>query len=260
MIKAVQSTTSHKFLVAGINAIALAITAIAGPKQSANPSLSVQSGAPPSTPVDGMVWIEGATFMMGSDSGSNDVRPRHEVAVSGFYMDKNEVTQEAYERATGNNPSAFTNCPQCPVEQVSWQDAKNYCEKVNKRLPTEAEWEFACRAGSAAHYSWGDKVDGQYAWYFSNSEKKTHPVGQKQPNKFGLYDMNGNVYEWCADRYDQTYYAKSPSQNPKGPQEGESRVLRGGSWFNHWDGLRCAARVWDDPGSSMHNIGFRCAR
>ena len=209
---------------------------------------------------DGMVWIEGGTFMMGSNDGGSDEKPVHQVTVNGFYMDKTEVTQAEYERVMGNNPSSFKNCPDCPVESVSWDDAKAYCEKVGKRLPTEAEWEYAARAGSTTKYYWGNGAPDAYAWYDGNSGQKTHPVGQKQPNAWGLYDMSGNVWEWCSDWYNEDYYANSPAQDSKGPSSGTGRVLRGGSWFNLPESLRSANRVRNGPDDRFINNGFRCVR
>ena len=207
-----------------------------------------------------MVWIEGGTFMMGSNDGSSDEKPVHQVTMSGFYMDKTEVTQAEYERVMGTNPSNFKGCPTCPVEKVSWHDAKAYCEKVGKRLPTEAEWEYAARAGTTTTYYWGNGSPDAYAWYNGNSGSKTHAVGQEQPNTWGLYDMSGNVWEWCSDWYDENYYSNSPSQNPQGASSGKSRVLRGGSWSCIGNYLRCAARGGDVPDARDSGGGFRCVR
>jgi formylglycine-generating enzyme len=211
-------------------------------------------------PLSDMVLIEGATFVMGSDSGRTVEKPAHSVTISRFYMDKTEVTQEDYERVMGNNPSLFKGCPKCPVEQVSWQDASDYCAKIKKGLPTEAQWEYACRAQGSTAYYWGDTMNDAYAWYSDNAGRKTHPVGQKKPNAFGLYDMSGNVYEWCNDWFDENYYSKTPTQNPKGPREGQSRVFRGGSWNNNRDGVGSAMRGWDKPDAYVNNVGFRCAK
>ena len=208
-------------------------------------------------PIEGMVWIEGGTFMMGSNDGESNEKPVHQVTVSGFYMSKYEVTQAEYEQVMGNNPSKFTDCPTCPVENVSWHDAVAYCEKVGKRLPTEAEWEYACRAGSTGKYYWGDAMDGSYAWYSDNSGGKTHPVGQKLPNAGGLYDMSGNVWEWCSDWYDENYYSSSPAQNPLGASGGSSRVLRGGSWDDFIDFYRSAGRNYYGPDYRDGYGGFR---
>jgi len=209
---------------------------------------------------DGMVWIEGGKFRMGSNDGSSDEKPVHQVMVSGFYMDKTEVTQAEYERVMGKNPSKFKNCPDCPVETVSWNDAKAYCEKVGKRLPTEAEWEYAARAGTTTKYYWGNSMDGEYAWFHGNSGKKTHPVGQKKPNAWGLYDMSGNVWEWCSDRYDGNYYKSSPGKDPQGATSDGSRVLRGGSWFVLDYFLRSAFRFRFLPFFRNYFRGFRCVR
>ncbi|MDP8254818.1 MAG: formylglycine-generating enzyme family protein, partial [Candidatus Alcyoniella australis] len=178
-----------------------------------------------------MVLIPGGTFQMGCSPGDSecdgDEKPRHQVTVSTFYMDVYEVTQADYQRAMGNNPSKFSGCSNCPVEKVSWNDAKTYCERVGKRLPTEAEWECAARGGTTGvRYGSVDSV----GWYFDNSDFKTHPVGQKQANAYGLYDMLGNAWEWTADWYGEKYYSSSPSRDPKGPSSGSYRVLRGGAW------------------------------
>ena len=180
----------------------------------------------------GMVYVEGGTFQMGSNSGASDEKPIHTVTVSSFFMDKTEVTQAQYRKVMGNNPSHFSGCDECPVESVSWHDANEYAKKVGKRLPTEAEWEYAARGGSTGSpttYA-GSNDLGALGWYSGNSGRKTHPVGQKDPNELGLYDMSGNVWEWCSDRYDSDYYKNSPKNNPKGPNSGAARVLRGGSW------------------------------
>jgi formylglycine-generating enzyme len=207
-----------------------------------------------------MVKIEGGSFVMGSDSGRPDEKPAHRVTVAGFYLDKTEVTQEAFERVMGKTPSLFKGCPNCPVEQVSWQDAHDYCAKVNKRLPAEAEWEFACRAGGKSAYAWGDTVNGDNAWYSDNAGRKTHPVGQKKPNGFGLCDMSGNVYEWCFDWFIDYASLKNLPQKKGVANEGDSRVMRGGSWNNNVDGVSCTSRGWDIPDAATNNVGFRCAR
>ena len=154
-----------------------------------------------------------------------------------------------------------------PVEQVSWDDAQEFLAKLNLmekidtyRLPTEAEWEYACRAGSTTRFCFGDKEEklGEYAWYGDNSEGKTHPVGQKQPNAWGLYDMHGNVWEWCQDWYGD--YPAGPVTDPRGPDAGEYRVLRGGSWDNDTRNLRSAVRNYYYPDYRSDIIGFRVAR
>jgi formylglycine-generating enzyme required for sulfatase activity len=210
---------------------------------------------------DGMVWVDGGSFMMGSSDGFSDQKPLHQVTVSGFYMDKTQVTRAEYERVMGTNPSSLEGCPDCPVDNVSWHDAKTYCEKVGKRLPTEAEWEYAARAGTTTSYYWGNGSPDAYAWHLGNSGFTTHSVGQKQPNAWGLYDMIGNVWEWCSDWYDENYYTNSPSQNPQGAASGTDRVLRGASCYFRSSALRPATRAKSDP-DDHHNslIGFRCVR
>ena len=155
------------------------------------------SGQEPEKEPIGMVFVEGGTFQMGSNSGDDNEKPVHTVTVSSFYMDKTEVTQAEYRKVMGKNPSRFSGCDDCPVENVSWHDANEYAKKVGKRLPTEAEWEYAARGGNKSkgyNYSGSNDLDA-VGWYDNNSSGKTHPVAQKQPNELGLYDMSGNVWE-----------------------------------------------------------------
>ncbi len=165
----------------------------------------------------------------------------------------------------GKNPSNFQGETR-PVEQVSWNDVQEFLRKLNQqaekeiyRLPTEAEWEYAARAGTETMFSFGDDAErlGDYAWYSGNSGSETHPVRGRTPNAWGLYDMHGNVWEWCQDWYDSEYYAKSPRDNPQGPFSGSSRVLRGGSWDGYTDDCRSALRVGLDPGFRDTDGGFR---
>ncbi len=212
------------------------------------------------------VYIRGGEFMMGSPDGEgySNEHPRHLVKVGGFWMGKFEVTQNQYEDIVGNNPSYFKGLfrGSYPVETVSWNDARQFCQKfsqkysVQARLPYEAEWEYACRAGSTTSYYWGDVFDGNYLWYYGNSGNTTHAVGGKLPNAWGLYDMSGNVWEWCEDWY-ETYYGSSPYENPTGPGSGSYRVLRGGSWDNNDDGSRPAYRDRNDPTGGNISNGFR---
>ncbi|PNU18567.1 formylglycine-generating enzyme family protein, partial [Geothermobacter hydrogeniphilus] len=194
--------------------------------------------------------------------------PVHEVCVDAFYMGKYEVTQSQYQKLTGNNPSQFKGNNR-PVEQVSWNDAQGYIRQLNQRrgdsgiapyrLPTEAEWEYACRSGGKDEkYCGGDDVDA-VAWYDGNSGNRTHEVGQKRPNGLGLYDMSGNVWEWVSDWYNSSYYGNSPRNNPQGPSSGSDRVNRGGGWFNAPGGLRSAYRVRSGPGRRYGSLGFRLA-
>ncbi len=215
---------------------------------------------PYNPPPPGMVYVEGGIFQMGSNSGDGDEKPVHTVTVKSFFMDKTEVTQAEYRRVMGKNPSNFSGCDECPVETVSWDDAMSYAHKVGKRLPTEAEWEYAARGGNQSKgtiYS-GSNDLGSVGWYSDNSGSKTHPVGQKQPNELGLYDMSGNVWEWCADWYAGDYYSQSPGVNPPGPASGPNRVLRGGSWLNVGYYCRVANRSWSLPVLRDLNLGFRC--
>jgi formylglycine-generating enzyme required for sulfatase activity len=211
--------------------------------------------------IDNMVYVEGGEFMMGSESGSSDEKPVHKVVVKSFYIDKYEVTQSEYEKVMGNNPSYFKN-PSAPVEQVSWNDAVAYAQKIGKRLPTEAEWEYAARGGNKSKgykYSGSNSI-GDVAWYDSNSSSKTRPVGTKEPNELGIYDMSGNVWEWCSDWYSDTYYSSSPLTNPTGPSSGTYRVLRGGSWVTDDIYCRVAFRVRSYPTYRLYSVGFRCVQ
>ncbi len=219
-----------------------------------------------------MILVPAGEFMMGSPSGKGayDEYPQHRVYVDAFYMDEYEVTMSQYMafiRATGHRGlpdwvSKYAPSDNCPVVGVSWDDAVAYAQWVGKRLPTEAEWEYACRAGSAMKYSFGNDEGrlGEYAWYDKNSGGKTHPVGQKKPNNWGLYDMHGNVWEWCSDWHDSKYYQSSPSKNPKGPANGRYRVLRGGSWGHYASYIRSAYRDIGTPVDTRSGVGFRCAK
>ena len=210
------------------------------------------------SPPPGMVFVAGGTFQMGSNSES-DEKPIHTVTISGFFMDKTEVTQAEYRKVMGKTPSSFSGCDDCPVEKVSWHDANAYAKKVGKRLPTEAEWEYAARGGNKSKgyaYSGSNDLDA-VAWYNNNSGSKTHPVAQKQPNELGLYDMSGNVWEWCSDWYDEGYYSGSPQTDPQGSNSGKSRVLRGGFWYNNASSCRVANRFRYYPDFSFNYYGFR---
>lgn len=214
-----------------------------------------------------LILIPAGKLSMGSNNGSDDEKPLHEVKITKpFYLGATEVTQAQYQAAMGTNPSEFTGDPNRPVEKVSWDEAVAFCkrlsekEKVTYRLPTEAEWEYACRAGSESKYCFGDNEGqlGDYAWYDSNSGKRTQPVGQKKANAWGLFDMHGNVYEWCADRYGS--YASSAATDPTGAASGSYRVYRGGGWSNSAGYLRSADRFWDTPSRRSSDLGFRVAR
>jgi formylglycine-generating enzyme required for sulfatase activity len=207
----------------------------------------------------GMVYVAGGTFQMGSSSGYSDEKPVHTVTVSSFIIDKTEVTQAEYRKVMGKNPSSFSGCDDCPVENVSWHDANTYAKKVGKRFPTEAEWEYAARGGNKSKgytYSGSNDLDA-VGWYDNNSGSKTHPVAQKQPNELGLYDMTGNVWEWCLDQHDKDYYHSSPKNDPQGPNSGARRVLRGGGWGSGGSRCRVAYRGGGNPGSGSLYYGFR---
>jgi formylglycine-generating enzyme required for sulfatase activity len=220
-----------------------------------------------------MVYVEPGSFQMGSDSGDSDEKPVHTVRISrAFWMGKYEVTQSQYQALTGTNPSSFKGLS-LPVESVSWNDAVAFCRTLTDRerkagrlpqgyayrLPTEAEWEYAARGGSKSRgfeYAGSGSFD-EVAWHSGNSGSKTHPAGQKKPNELGLYDMSGNVWEWCHDSHDAGYYAKSPASDPTGVLSGGLRVLRGGSWyFLPWF-CRSSYRHLISPVSSANSRGFR---
>jgi formylglycine-generating enzyme required for sulfatase activity len=184
-------------------------------------------------------------------------------------MSAYELTQEQWRKVMGNNPSFFKSCGgDCPVEQVSWNDIQEFINKLNRitgknyRLPTDAEWEYACRAGTTTKWYCGDDescVDGT-AWYGENSGDAPHPVGEKEPNAWGLYDMAGNIWEWCQDWYDANYYAVSPSTDPQGPDSGTKRVWRGGGW-NYATSFYCRSSFRDRyyPEDGFNFAGFRLA-
>jgi formylglycine-generating enzyme required for sulfatase activity len=220
-----------------------------------------------------MVRIKGGTFTMGctSEQGSDcdsDERPAHQVTVSDFYIGRYEVTQKEWREVMGSDPPelAFKGCDNCPVERVSWEDIQQFLLKLNAktgkayRLPTEAEWEYAARGGSSSRgfkYAGSNTID-EVAWYTSNSGDKTRPVGQKKSNELGLYDMSGNVWEWCQDWKGD--YSSSAQTNPKGPSTGFRRVMRGGSWSVSPQGCRVARRGYITPGYRDFYSGFRLSR
>jgi formylglycine-generating enzyme required for sulfatase activity len=239
-----------------------------------------------------MVRIPAGSFEMGSRHGRSEEGPVHKVWVDSFLMDRHEVTQAEYEklgkREAFSNPSHFAG-PDLPVEQVTWPQAARFCNARSRleglqpcynedngecnfeangyRLPTEAEWEYACRAGTDTDYSFGNEPRrlSEFGWFADNCAKRTHPVGQKKPNPWGLYDMHGNVAEWCNDVFDRGYYKASPDKNPHGPGDGKDYVLRGGSWKSAQDALQSCYRIGETAGFSdaclaRDAIGFRCVR
>jgi formylglycine-generating enzyme len=238
-------------------------------------------------PADLMVLIPAGTFQMGDGAGRPDETP-HTVPVNSFYLDKYPVTQELYEKIMGVNPSKNKG-KRNPVERTQWTDAIRFCNECSElegltpcydldtwecnfdangyRLPTEAEWEYACRAGSVGKYCFGDDEAElqRHAWFKANSQGKPRHLGQKQPNRWGLFEMHGNVWQWCHDWYGETYYEESPAENPRGPATGKLRVLRGGAWDCTAEKLRSAYRhkefpVYSDACFGADSYGFRRAR
>jgi len=213
-----------------------------------------------------MVAIPGGCFQMGSpasEEGRSSDERQHQVCLKGFEMGRYEVTQGQWQSVTGDNPSRFSDCADCPVDLVSWEDVQDYLRKLTSqtgkkyRLPTEAEWEYACRGGVVGQtYCGGDSPD-RVAWYKGNSSNKTHPVGQKAANGFGLYDMSGNVWEWTCSTYDKKYGGaeKECSEN-----SASNPALRGGSWFKPPAVVRSAIRTSHVSIERSSDIGFRLAR
>ncbi|MHC4707626.1 MAG: formylglycine-generating enzyme family protein [Planctomycetota bacterium] len=238
-----------------------------------------------------LVYIPAGSFMMGSSDSAaqlardydtkaeyfGDEFPQHQVRISkGFRMGQTEVTQAQYKSVMNARPwhgrDYVQESDSNPAVYVSWDDAVEFCRKLSQqtgetyRLPTEAEWEYGCRAGTTTRFSFGDSKSplGDYAWFFDNAEavgeKYAHPVGQKKPNRWGLYDMHGNVSEWCSDWFKEDYYAQSPRDNPTGSSSGTARSLRGGSWHHYELSLRCSRRGRHSPDLRVINVGFRVVR
>ncbi len=261
----------------------------------------VREGSTPDKPMNGkqpgagkslggieMILLPGGSFTMGSDKDNADEGPAHKVELSSFYMDKYEVTQEAYEKLTGGNPAKHKGTGK-PVDRITWNAAAKFCNLRSRRdgltpcyneetwkcdysadgyrLPTEAEWEYACRAGTTTtYYFGGDKAEvTAYAWNQTNSGGTTHPVGSRKPNAWGFCDMYGNVAEWVEDFYSDDYYGKSPAKDPRGPESGW-RMMRGGSWTDSAESCRSSYRNYnDDPDQTVvcafyDMYGFRCVR
>jgi formylglycine-generating enzyme required for sulfatase activity len=263
------------------------------PKKSTERSRKAAKRAKRITNSIGMhfMLVPAGEFLMGSPAwdrdGEPDERPQRRVRItSPFFLGIYEVTQREYQLVIGANPSSEQLSPQQPVEMVSWFDAVQFCNRLSARenlpayyeisgetvtirgdngyrLPTEAEWEYACRAGSTTKWSFGDDVQqlGLYAWFKGNSGSNSHPVGEKAPNAFGLYDMHGHMWEWCWDRYEKDYYQHGPADNPQGPSSGSVRVQRGGDgWNNDPPRLRSAHRNHQLPSLRFRDLGFRVAR
>jgi formylglycine-generating enzyme required for sulfatase activity len=219
-----------------------------------------------------MIYVKGGSFTMGctSEQGSecrDNEKPAHQVTLSDFYIGKYEVTQKQWRAVMGTDPPKlrFKGCDDCPVERVSWNDIQDFIKKLNQktgkkyRLPTEAEWEYAARGGSQNRgYKYAGSYNiGEVAWYDGNSSNKTHAVGGKKPNELGIYDMSGNVWEWCNDWYGN--YSSGSQRNPQGPTSGTYRVLRGGGWNLIARFCRVSNRSSFNPGYRGYNCGFRLA-
>ena len=214
------------------------------------------------------VLIPAGSFQMGSDenSGDGDESPIHPVTLTQpYYLGRYEVTQAQWEKIMGNNPSKFRG-DKLPVESVSWNDCQQFLAKLQQKvgrkfaLPTEAQWEFACRSGTTTPWSFGPQADSavDFAWIGENSGASPHPVGQKKPNAWGLYDMHGNVWEWCADWYNKHAYSNNADKDPSGPASGENRISRGGAWGDNPDGVRSAVRNCNGPDGANQGLGLRC--
>ena len=211
--------------------------------------------------INNMVYVSGGTFIMGGDE-SSDQTPTHSVTLSSYYICKYEVTQALWRAVMGSNPSKFKG-DNLPVEQVSWNDCQTFINRLNNytgrnfRLPTEAEWEFAARGGNySRHYKYsGSNYISDVAWYCDNSGNRTHPVGTKQANELGLYDMSGNVWEWCSDRYGS--YSSYSQSNPTGATSGFGRVERGGNWCGLARYCCSSHRSYYAPGNSFDDLGLR---
>ncbi|CAI2718622.1 formylglycine-generating enzyme family protein [Nitrospina watsonii] len=235
----------------------------AGAGQVADESLA--EFVSPATGIE-LVKVPGGCYVMGDDGGYDYEKPEHEVCVGDFYIGRYEVTQAQYQKLMGHNPSKYKDSRR-PVERISWNDAMAFIQKLNEtentqayRLPTEAEWERAARAGTRTRYYWGDEMDNAYVWYYGSAEFQTHPVGTRKPNAFGLHDMLGNVWEWVSDWYGHGYYHHSPRDNPRGPDSGRFKTRRGGAVTNLVTYVRSATRYRGLPDHRHYILGFRLAR
>jgi formylglycine-generating enzyme required for sulfatase activity len=294
-------TLSLLVLLAGLSFLCSCGKSDSQGQAPSNPA-SASSATLPTIPFDAvtksgveMVYLPGGEFMMGTSQGNADEGPVHKVKISSFMMDKYTVTHDMFTKVQLPNPSHWQDNPKKPVERVRWRDAKQYCNERSLleglkpcynektmdwecdyaangyRLPTEAEWEYACRAGTDGPYDFGspDKLR-QYAWFADNADEKTHPVGQKKPNLWGLYDMYGNVSEWCEDVYSPTYYQDQASgaidpHGPPSPGKDVKRVMRGGSWKSSAAMCRATFRQGQRTGDTdacfyTDFCGFRCVR
>jgi formylglycine-generating enzyme required for sulfatase activity len=236
-------------------------TAPAGAAEKEAATLSVDLGGGVSMT---FALIPAGSFVMGDEAGNANEKPAHKVTLSKpFYLGQHEVTQEQWQAVMGSNPSQFTG-PKLPVERVTWADCQAFLKKLAAkvpgktfRLPTEAEWEYACRAQGTGRYSFGDEPKGlgDHAWFLLNSAKATHPVGEKKPNAWGLYDMHGNVQEWCQDSY--ALYQAGEQTDPSGAAAPGNRVTRGGAWDYDAGRVRSAARNSYAPAMKYSDLGVR---
>jgi len=219
-----------------------------------------------------LLYVPGGNFLMGSTA--TGVEQKHEVELSAYWIGRTEVTVRQWRLVMDKLPppddqgrDRNTTGEDHPVTWTTWDEARQFCQRMSLRLPTEAEWEYAARAGATTAYSFAD-VDAElirHAWFKANAGGKPHPVGQRKPNAWGLYDMHGNVWEWCNDFYKVDYYAAAPAQDPKGPDSGDKKVLRGGCWNSTPDACRVAYRYNENPAYSdacfgYDIYGFRCVR
>ncbi|MEO5376198.1 MAG: SUMF1/EgtB/PvdO family nonheme iron enzyme [Magnetococcus sp. DMHC-6] len=220
-----------------------------------------------SEPTTGLtfVHIPSGCFNMGSTLGKEDEKPVHKVCLDDFWLGKFEVTQKQwYQIMGGSPPSSLT--AEHPIGHITWNQIALFIDRLNQRapqgyrLPSEAEWEYACRGGSQEQSYCGGENYADLAWFKENSDSSSHPVGEKKPNNFGLYDMTGNVWEWVADRYDPTYYQQAPEKNPPGASMGSTHVFRGGAWLSTPDQLRATARHHLSPDRGYGLLGFRLRR
>lgn len=243
-------------LPAGFMALGLALILLTGQTSSENQDQPAKISVKRD-----MVFLKSACYTMGSEEYIAE-EPEHEVCLNPFYLDRYEVTQKQFKKVMGFNPSHVKG-DRLPVESVTWPESDIYCRKLGLRVPTEAEWEYAARAGASSSYAWGWDMDDAYGWYKKNSNAAPHPVGQKKPNALGFFDMNGNVWEWVADWFHPDYYEISsqsaPINDPQGPMTGQFVILRGGSFEDDPFYLRSAARYWYQPDLRNRNLGFRCA-
>jgi formylglycine-generating enzyme required for sulfatase activity len=232
-------------------------------EQPASPTPTQTPREPKKPPIDvQLVFVPAGNFMMGSEDNDDEL-PVHEVTFKkGFYIGKYEITQAQWQAVMGDNPSTFKNCDNCPVENVSWLDVQSFLKKLNEsndsfkyRLPSEAEWEYACRAGTTGSYA---GPVAELAWFDENSESKTQPVGSKAPNAFGIYDMHGNVWEWCEDVRRQNYDG-APNDGSAWSSDSVTaqRIARGGSWQDPSTTLTSTNRAWDVPKQREFILGFR---